>query len=55
MDFSLKPVHDEAGGADREAAGLTRPTSTWTYLVQDNPFGSEWERIVRRLSSKTRS
>jgi preprotein translocase subunit SecA len=26
-------------------AGLVRPTATWTYLVHDNPFGSEMERF----------
>ena len=52
---TFETIDITADGADLEAAGLNRPTSTWTYLVQDNPFGSEWERIVRRLSSKTRS
>ena len=27
-------------------AGLPRPTSTWTYMVHDNPFGSEIERFI---------
>jgi preprotein translocase subunit SecA len=35
---------------------LLRPSATWTYLVHDNPFGSELERLVssvsRRLSSR---
>jgi preprotein translocase subunit SecA len=26
-------------------AGLDRPTATWTYMVHDNPFGSEMERF----------
>jgi preprotein translocase subunit SecA len=30
--------------------GLKRPTATWTYLVQDNPFGSDWDRILQRVS-----
>jgi preprotein translocase subunit SecA len=34
---------------------LVRPTATWTYLVHDNPFGSELDRLIaaigRRLSS----
>jgi preprotein translocase subunit SecA len=25
--------------------GLSRPTATWTYMVHDNPFGSEIERF----------
>jgi preprotein translocase subunit SecA len=26
-------------GIDMASEGLTRPTSTWTYLINDNPFG----------------
>ena len=26
-------------------SGLERPTATWTYMVHDNPFGSEMERF----------
>jgi len=26
--------------------GLGRPTATWTYVVQDNPFGSPLERFL---------
>jgi len=26
--------------------GLSRPSATWTYLVHDNPFGSELERFL---------
>ncbi|GIH78006.1 accessory Sec system translocase SecA2 [Planobispora longispora] len=50
--FETAPV--TADGLDLEEEGLKRPTATWTYLVQDNPFGSEWERIAGRLASKIR-
>ncbi|WP_442945792.1 accessory Sec system translocase SecA2 [Nonomuraea sp. LPB2021202275-12-8] len=33
---------------------LKRPEATWTYLVQDNPFGTEWERILKRVGSGAR-
>lgn len=37
-------------------ARLVRPSATWTYLVHDNPFGSELDRLVaaigRRLSRR---
>ncbi|GII92879.1 accessory Sec system translocase SecA2 [Sinosporangium siamense] len=36
-------------------AEMKRPSSTWTYLVQDNPFGSEWDRVFKRISSKLRA
>jgi preprotein translocase subunit SecA len=38
-----------ADGLDLEAIGLKRPTATWTYVVQDNPFGSDLDRAVRGL------
>jgi len=41
-------------GADLDAAGLKRPSATWTYLVQDNPFGTVLDRALRRLSPSRR-
>ena len=38
-----------ADGFDEEASGVPRPTATWTYLVNDNPFGTEADRILGRL------
>lgn len=38
-----------AAGIDLPATGLRRPTSTWTYLVNDNPFESPDARAMRRL------
>jgi preprotein translocase subunit SecA len=43
-----------ADGVDLEAAGLKRPSATWTYLVQDNPFGTGLDRALRRLSPARR-
>jgi preprotein translocase subunit SecA len=37
-------------GVDLDAAGLKRPSATWTYLVQDNPFGTGLDRALRRFS-----
>ncbi|NLT54807.1 MAG: accessory Sec system translocase SecA2 [Actinomycetales bacterium] len=45
--FRAVPV--TADGADLEGAGLTRPTATWTYLVQDNLFGNDIERALRGI------
>ncbi|GII00835.1 protein translocase subunit SecA [Planobispora takensis] len=50
--FETAPI--TADGLDLDGAGLKRPTATWTYLVQDNPFGSEWERMTKRLSNAVR-
>jgi preprotein translocase subunit SecA len=38
-----------AEGIDLDAADLKRPSATWTYLVQDNPFGTAFDRALRRL------
>jgi preprotein translocase subunit SecA len=43
-----------AAGVDLAADGLKRPTATWTYLVQENPFGSGLDRALRRTSSARR-
>jgi preprotein translocase subunit SecA len=38
-----------------EESEMVRPSATWTYLVHENPFGSELDRLIaavgRRLSS----
>ena len=43
-----------ADGVDLESMGLKRPTSTWTYLVTDNPFGTPEERFVQRIGTIVR-
>jgi preprotein translocase subunit SecA len=35
-------------------AKLLRPSATWTYLVTDNPFGSELERLISSVSRRMR-
>ena len=46
---TFRTVTVTADGADLAAAGLRRPTATWTYLVRDNPFGSVGDRMSGRL------
>jgi preprotein translocase subunit SecA len=46
---TFRAVTITADGADLAAAGLRRPTATWTYLVRDNPFGVIGDWILRRL------
>ncbi len=36
----------EGGRIDLERIGLRGPASTWTYLVNDNPFASFWVSLV---------
>ena len=45
--FRTAPITD--AGADLGAVGLKRPTATWTYLVQDNPLGTDIDRALRRV------
>jgi preprotein translocase subunit SecA len=52
---TFETVTITAAGAELDDAGLKRPSATWTYLVQDNPFGSGFERALRRLSRGTRT
>jgi preprotein translocase subunit SecA len=51
---SFENVEITAAGADLGAAGLRRPTATWTYLVQDNPFGTDLDRALRTVSRALR-
>jgi preprotein translocase subunit SecA len=41
-------------GIDLEAAGLKRPTATWTYLVHENPFGHDIDRALRSVARRLR-
>jgi len=41
-------------GIDLEVSGLKRPTATWTYLVKDNPFGTDADAALRRLTKRRR-
>ncbi|MEJ3748711.1 accessory Sec system translocase SecA2 [Actinomycetes bacterium KLBMP 9797] len=33
---------------------LVRPSATWTYLVHDNPFGSELDRLISSVGRRLR-
>ncbi len=48
--FATAPI--TSTGVDFAAAGLKRPTATWTYLVKENPFGTDSDRALRRLFRK---
>ncbi|NIJ13876.1 preprotein translocase subunit SecA [Saccharomonospora amisosensis] len=41
-------------GVDLAAAGVRRPTSTWTYLVQDNPFDTDAEQALKKVRGMLR-
>jgi preprotein translocase subunit SecA len=50
--FETVPV--TADGADLGAAGMKRPSATWTYLVQENPFGTDIDRALRSVARAIR-
>jgi preprotein translocase subunit SecA len=50
--FQTVPI--TPSGADLGAIGLKRPTATWTYVVQDNPFGTDIDRALRRVGRMLR-
>jgi len=50
--FLTAPV--TSGGVDLDAAGLKRPASTWTYLVHENPFGTDIDRALRSVARRVR-
>src|SRR5690625_1844801 len=56
---SITAVRDTLEQAPDDATsladlGLRRPSSTWTYMVSDNPFGSEADRIIAFLGKVIR-
>jgi preprotein translocase subunit SecA len=50
--FRSAPV--TAGRLDVAAVGVHRPTATWTYLVHENPAGTEIERALQSVSGMLR-
>ncbi|MEV8613213.1 accessory Sec system translocase SecA2 [Amycolatopsis sp. NPDC051373] len=41
-------------GIDLADAGVRRANTTWTYLVHDNPFDSDFEQTVKKVRSMMR-
>lgn len=44
---SLRTVHITADGLDLAREGLLGPSSTWTYMINDNPTGDILQRLLR--------
>jgi len=51
---TLAAVEVTADGVDLAASGVRRPTSTWTYLVHDNPFTSDSEQALKTVQAMMR-
>jgi preprotein translocase subunit SecA len=43
-----------ADGVDLGVLGLKRPTATWTYLVHENPFGTDIDRALGSIARRIR-
>jgi len=43
---------DFSDGWEPAAADIARPSATWTYLVHDNPFGSELDRLISAVARR---
>lgn len=52
---SFETITITADGADLSAAGLKRPAATWTYLVRDNPFGTDVDRAIASVARGLRN
>ncbi len=48
----LLAAHITADGVDLQREGLDVPASTWTYIVNDDPFGDLAKRVASRLRNK---
>ncbi len=51
---TLREAEVTADGVDLTGAGVRRPTSTWTYLVHDNPFDSDAEQALKKVRATMR-
>lgn len=43
-----------SAGANLDGLGLQRPTSTWTYMVNENPFGNAEDRFLHAVGTRMR-
>lgn len=48
---TLEEAEFDENGIDLSASGVRRPSSTWTYLVHDNPFDSDFEQTLKQVRS----
>jgi preprotein translocase subunit SecA len=46
---TLRTAHISATGIDLQKEGLLGPSSTWTYMINDNPMGDIFDRLARGI------
>lgn len=51
---TFQDVEIDADGAHLEDLGLARPSSTWTYMVNDNPLGGSGSSVIGSVAAMFR-
>jgi preprotein translocase subunit SecA len=51
---TLRTAEITADGVDLKKVGLLGPSSTWTYMINDNPTGDILQRLLRGLKRLVR-
>lgn len=51
---TLRTISITRDGIDLRQAGLLGPSSTWTYMINDNPMGDVFDRLTRGIKSVIR-
>jgi preprotein translocase subunit SecA len=46
---AIRTAHITADGVDLKKEGLLGPSSTWTYMINDNPTGDVLDRLSRGI------
>ncbi|MFC7329507.1 accessory Sec system translocase SecA2 [Marinactinospora rubrisoli] len=48
---TFEALEPQDGRLDVEVAGVKRPHTTWTYMVHEHPFSTEFESVVGRVKN----
>ena len=51
---TMRSAKITANGIDLENEGLTRPSSTWTFMINDNPKGSVLDQLTQGIARMVR-
>jgi len=51
---AFREARISTSGADLASVGLEAPSATWTYIINDDPFGDVVTRVGRRLGQAIR-
>ena len=51
---TIRAARITATGIDLDNEGLTRPSSTWTFMISDNPKGSVLDQMTQGVARMVR-